>query len=164
MKLYQKVILHNNIVFFIFGCYIPIILSCPTLSSGIGIKIRISEISDIGNRSNIGCLILGKSIIFYGWRALRWADIMPDEKSTWVIKNSCTGWGSRKWHHELRLSQDLPLFLLRLSAKNLTSLPVKKNEGPQKIQTSCMTIHYIHDEYVKNTTIYCCWVGFCIFR
>ncbi len=32
VKLYQEMILHNNIVFSIFGCYVPIILSCPTLS------------------------------------------------------------------------------------------------------------------------------------
>ena len=31
VKLYRQMILHNNLVFFIFGCYIPIILSCPTL-------------------------------------------------------------------------------------------------------------------------------------
>ncbi len=27
---------------------------------------------------------------------------MTKTKSPWVIKNSCTGWGSRKWHHQLR--------------------------------------------------------------
>ncbi len=38
-------VLHNNLVFLIFGCYIPIILSCPTLIANL--TARISQIAAI---------------------------------------------------------------------------------------------------------------------
>ncbi len=48
----------------------------------------------------------------------------------------------------LRLSQVLSLFLIRLSSKNLPSLPLKKNKGPRK-KTNLMYDNQ-YEKYVKT--------------